>query len=474
MTKATARIPNDPLLELDVLASCLARPDMILTLGVSEEDFAFDSHRLVWRVMQDLQEVGEPVDLVRIRSRLLDSDNLKQVGGEEFLAKIRATPPLKALPVERLKQLTKYRSIRAAAELVASAVTSKDPAMVSAAIDGVQEAAGESLSPARPKNARELSEAWMTSLEQDPSVGRVSPGIAPLKRVLGWLDVGSLTIIGAPPNVGKSTVCLEMLLGAILDGEKAGYLSFEDPESIVVQRIISILSGLSPKRVRKFRPGDPDGVLIDKAMKVMHALHDRLQVSDCSGMNEAEALEQMTLMAKNGARLIIADYLGVVQCSVKKQDRRNEIAYILTRFKTRAKRLGCALVFASQLSRPKDNDPSKKPTLHSFREAGEIEQMAEYAVLMWRKVQDDFAPVYCELAKSKTGNLGYSWTMQRETEAIDEYGNVIPNVPGSGRLVEVTHDDEPVFDDEGNRIWVRPVMPDPTGNNRWRVEESSR
>jgi hypothetical protein len=86
---------------------------------------------------------------------------------------------------------------------------------------------------------------------------------------------------------------------------------------------------------------------------------------------------------------------------------------------------------------------------------------------MWRKVEDDFAPVYCKLAKSKTGGNGYAWTMQRESETPS--GNA-----GTGRLVEVAHDDDPVYDDQGNRLEIRRVMPDRTHQNRWSPEKSAR
>src|SRR5690606_19456920 len=169
--KSPARLPCDLMLELDVLASCLARPDMVLTIGLSEDDFAHDGHRLVWRAMQDLLEIGESVDLVRIRSRLIDADSLKQVGGEEFLAKVRATPPAKSLPVERLRRMAKMRAMRAMAEAVANAAAGNDPDMASVALEGAQALSGEATRTKRPKTARELGQEWLESQDKDPNEG---------------------------------------------------------------------------------------------------------------------------------------------------------------------------------------------------------------------------------------------------------------------------------------------------------------
>lgn len=467
-----ARLPNDLHLEHDVISSCLLKPETVLSLGVGEEDFATDAHRLVWRALVSLVEAAEPVDLVRVRTRLLDWDSLENVGGEAFLGTLRRSVPAKTLPVDRLHRMRRLRALRAQAEAVASAAAGNDPDLASAALEATHALDTDTVG-RRPKSARQLAEEWYQSLSRDPNEGTVSPGLPALKRVIGRLDCGSMTLIGADVNVGKSTIALEMLMLALHDGERVGCLSMEDPERIVTERIMAMMGGMSAKRVRRFRPGDHGEEKINRAMEAMHAVDDRLMVANCIGMNERETLEQMTMMAKSGCRLIVLDYIGVVGCSVRQQDRRNEIRWIATRFKARAVHTKTALVVVSQFQRPKEGDSARKPTKHSFRESGDLEAMAEYAIVMWRKVEDDFAPVYCELAKSKTGGVGYGWTMQRETVSTRHDANGNP-LPGTGRLVEVKHDDEMVCDDDGREVFVRPAMRDATGANRWTVDKTGR
>ncbi len=463
-----SRQPCDLHLERDLIASCLVRPESILTVGVAEEDFALDAHRLIWREMCVLVELGEPVDLVRVRSRLIDSDSLAAVGGEAFLATFRQVAPSKTLPIDRLRKLTRLRALRAQAEAVAAAAAGNDPDMASVALEATHALAEDQCDKPRPKTAKQLAEEWYQALGRDPNEGTVSAGLDALKRCVGRLDEGSMTLVGADVNVGKSSLALEMLIGAVLDGDPAGYLSMEDPERIVTQRIMSSLGGVSPKALRKYKPGADCEKQVHHAMEIMYALDARFMVSNCIGMNEREALDQMTMMAKAGAKLIVLDYVGVVNSSVKQQDRRNEIRWIATRFKARATFTKTALVVVSQFQRPKEGDSGRKPNKHSFRESGDLEAMAEYAIVMWRKVEDDYAPVYCELAKSKTGNVGYGWTMQRELCAAD--GGL-----GSGRMVEVAHvDDGKCYDFDGNEVKVRSVMADPTSQNRWSVSESAR
>lgn len=458
-----ARLPNDLALERDTLGACLARPERILEIGLSGDDFALDAHRLTWGAMVELAESNAAVNLVTVRAKLLDADNLAAVGGEKFLEKLRQVVPAKALPIDRLKKMARLRKLRAQAEAVAAAAAGFDPDLAAAELEATLAYASDDVVRG-PKNARQLAEEWLAALDRDPDEGTVSPGLSALKRRIGRLDAGSMTLIGADVNVGKSTLSLEMMVRAMFDGESVGMLSMEDPERIVTGRVMSLFGGVSPKAIRKFRPGGPFQHEISKATELMFKLGDRLMVSNCIGMNEREVLDEMTAMAKRGARLIVLDYIGVVGSSQKHQNRVNEIREIATRLKARAARLGVALVMVSQFSRPKENDPSKKPNKHSFRESGDLEAMAEYAIVMWRTVEDDFAPVYCELAKSKTGGVGHSWVMQRECTTED-------GRPGSGRLIEVAFEGDVILDDDGNPVKVRTVIPDPSGQDRWNTRK---
>lgn len=106
----------------------------------------------------------------------------------------------------------------------------------------------------------------------------------------------------------------------------------------------------------------------------------------------------------------------------------------MTRLKAHAARLGVALVIVSQLSRPKDKGEGYEPNKHDLKESGDLENGAEYVVLLWRSKDHDFAPVHLKLAKSKNGGIGNVWFMQREMYVEDAHGN---RAPGSARMREV-------------------------------------
>lgn len=464
---ASARKPNDVALERDVIALCLLRPELIQEMALGEEDFAMDAHRMVWAAMCAISDDGEPVNHVSVRSRLIDRDELEAVGGEGMLAAFRGALPARTLPVARLRRMTKLRALKATALQLAEAAESCDMDAASA----VLEAAGsmsEDTTGNVPQSLLELAEDWWAAAQAADQNQTISPGIEPIKRIIGRLDPGSVTLVGADTSCCKSTLSMEMGLGAVLDGERFGYCSAEDPPRIVTERVMSAIGNIPAPVIREFRPGDGNDAQIAHVLEVMRHVNDRVLVSNCIGMNEREVLEQMTVMAKRGVRLCVVDYIGVISSSIRQQDRRNEIRWIFTRLKARALRLNMALVVVSQFQRPKEGDSGRKPTKHSFRESGDLEAMAEYAIVGWRKAEDDYAPIYWEMAKSKTGGTGKGWTMQREYQTRD--GKM-----GSGRLVEVAHGDDYVTDRKGQRVYdLREVLPDPSGMDRWNPYQTAR
>jgi len=292
------------------------------------------------------------------------------------------------------------------------------------------------------RNGAEALERWLEEVMRRAREPGISLGLPRLKEAVGNIPPGNVLVIGGGTNVGKSSVVLEMLLAAARDGTTCGLVSMEDPEFTTITRLVSTLSGVTPRALL-------DGYGLERAtaalVEARELLRTRLLSAECIGMNEADVCARMTVMAQQGARLIVVDYIGEVGVSAPQQDRRNEIRWIMKRLKTHALRLGVALVVVSQLHRPKDGDTKKEPNKHSLKEAGDLENSADYIVLLWREEEDDYAPVNLKLAKSKTGSVGATWQMQRELYVEDARGD---RVPGSARLREVVRERRSIADRE--------------------------
>lgn len=244
---------------------------------------------------------------------------------------------------------------------------------------------------------------------------------------------GSCLVLGAGTNVGKSALAAEIMLAAAKDHTPTGIISMEDPEFITVSRLVATFAGTSPQTL--MRGAEPERRRQGCLELIEYG--ESIFLSECLGGTEQHVMARMSVMAHRGARIVIVDYIGEIEASVHQQDRRNEVRWVMKRLKAHAERLGIALIVCSQLSRPKDHEPSREPTKYDLKEAGDLENAAEYIVLMWRLQEHDFAPVHLKLAKSKMGGNGRRWLMQREVDREDDAGR---RVQGSARLREVVGD----------------------------------
>jgi hypothetical protein len=335
---------------------------------------------------------------------------------------------------ERLKRHRRLRGLREALMRAQAGLEAGEPERAYALIEEAGHEARSRLAQAvSVKSAPEFIADWLEQVEKNAAEGGASLGLPELKTIIGPISPGSVMVLGANTNVGKSAFAAEVMLHAADDGSPTGLIAMEDPQLITVARLVSPFAGVSPKLlVRGLEPERRHKGALEIA-----EYGERIFLSECIGGTEQHVCARMSVMAQRGAKLVIIDYIGEVHASIHQQDRRNEVRWVMSRLKQHAMRIGVALIVCSQLSRPKDHDPAREPTKHDLKEAGDLENSAEYIVMMWREKEHDFAPVNLKLAKSKMGGNGHAWTMQREVDVEAPDGR---RLPGSGRFREVVKD----------------------------------
>ena len=334
---------------------------------------------------------------------------------------------------ERLKRHRDLRNLREALLRAVVRLEAGEPDRAHAVLEDARQEAHRRLAEAvSVESAPEFVHGWLEQVESATDEG-ISVGLPRLKSVIGNMVPGSVLVVGAGTNVGKSAFAAEVMLHAAKDGTPAGLISLEDPKLITVSRLVSAFAGVSPQTL--MRGKEPERRHHGCLALVEYG--ESIFLSECLSGNEQHVAARMSVMAQRGAKLVIVDYIGEVQASAPQQDRRNEVRWVMSRLKAHAARIGVALIVCSQLSRPKDHDPAREPTKHDLKEAGDLENSAEYIVLMWREQEHDFAPVNLKLAKGKMGGNGAKWLMQRELEREGPRGE---RLPGSARLREVVRD----------------------------------
>jgi replicative DNA helicase len=379
--------------------------------GVVPEDFAGENCRIIVAAAREAWELGDSGLDGTVRS-LQRAKKLETVGGRDGLHSKLASGG--APDANRLRLLSRSRKVQ---ELAMHAMRFAGEADLAKAMERMQEAlsVGLTSSTVKVKTGKEIVETLLQAVgdEARGNAARVYPGVRAIQDAIGNLPIGSCTVIGADSGVGKSSLALEMVIGLSEAGGTAGLISVEDPEVVTGSRLLGSLCGVPPQIIQTGAFGDAQAASIATGVGKVSAIGPRLLFADCTGETDIDVRAAMAQMAARGCKLCVVDYLTEIECSKKQQDRRNEIRWVAKQLKAHARRLGMALVLVSQIARPESKNPNAEPTKHHLKESGDVTNMAEVILMMWRSKESDAADIMVKVVKVKWGGIGKFWKMRR-------------------------------------------------------------
>ena len=109
-------------------------------------------------------------------------------------------------------------------------------------------------------------------------------------------------------------------------------------------------------------------------------------VDDTPGISVLELrAKARRLKAQHDIKLIILDYLQLMQGGKRSESRQQEISDISRSLKALAKELDVPLIAVSQLSRAVESRADHRPQLSDLRESGALEQDADVVLLLLRE-----------------------------------------------------------------------------------------
>lgn len=395
-----------------------------LALGLVEDHFTKGSHIAVLQASVRLYAAGEPVTLGSVALELQRAGIDGLVGKEPGLLELRRGIPGKVLDPARLRKLA---SLRAVKDRLAEAAVLAGQEDLPGALAKVDEAMQFGKGSSTVIGLRELVEC---ALEQSGADARarsriIYPGSDSLEQAIGGFREGGMYVLGALSNVGKSFLCQSWMMRCCSRGLTVGWVSLEDPQLTTGSRALGMLSALEPRAIELgdvFRSAQ--GVAaVGKGHALATEWDRRFLYTDLTGQTEIDVCAAMSVMAAQGARVVVVDYVGVITASKEQENRRNDVRWIAIRLKAHAKRLGIALLLISQLTMPRDDDGvAKEPSKYALRESGDLTNAAEAIILAWREEESDDAPVNVKVAKSKSGGVGKCWTVKRNesTQVFDD------------------------------------------------------
>jgi len=232
----------------------------------------------------------------------------------------------------------------------------------------------------RPKTAIETGEDFLSVIDNlgDRSI---KTWIADLDKVTGGMERQTLTVLGARPSMGKTTLALQIARSNAASGKRVLFFSLEMSANQLWAKMACGALGI---RWRDVRDGRVSPIVIsqikDKDRELMQVYVANLLIED--GQSDSQSIWYQA--ARERPDLILIDHLRLVSDHEESEVRR--LGTITNQVKQIAKKFDCAAPLLCQLNRKTEgrNDDEKRPQLADLRESGHIEENADNVWMIYR------------------------------------------------------------------------------------------
>lgn len=319
---------------------------------------------------------------------------------EDWLGSVRSR-------VEQLRHLARIRATRAHLQRGLAAI---EDGNLDDALGHAATCATEGRSEARKSDGTTLAEAaWRavqhveiaTTTAEAPTMA-LAFGYHVLNDAMRMWPRRSMITIGGRTGCGKSTLMLGLALHAAKQyGCRAGIVSLEDPAEVWGARGLSFHADINPQDLLATHVAPPKVAQIERGLKALEGVGVHIEYALNRPVDDV--LRAMrSLVVQKGCDVLFVDYLQAVKIRSGKGDRYDRaVAEAAQDIKAEAQALGVSLALGSQLRRPDGTKAYAEPSVHELKETGDLENMSEAVLLLWKTSDKEDARMLGKIAKVK-------------------------------------------------------------------------
>jgi replicative DNA helicase len=423
LTASNARTPAHDLdAEEAVLGSMLLSDTVVAAVVeiLSPADFYKPSHGHLYTAIVSLFGRGQPVDAITVVDELRVLGLLEAFGDQSALVGLQINTPSIANGRHYAEIVSGHATLRrlqaAAGEITDIALS--NPPDANLALD----AAEEKIHAARSKRVVDpfvsIGEVALSTYDRIDAIDRgedlddrVGTGVVALDAFLGGLYRGALIICGGRPSMGKTSLATSIATHvSLVEKKPVCFFSLEMGEFEIKDRILSQLSGLSPKSIRDATLSPSERVRLDEAIALVQPAP--LFLDRTPGVNVLDVRARSRIAASRHGQLglIVVDYLQLLTSGRYQDNKVADTTEVSRSLKMLGRELNTPVLALSQLSRMLEHRSEKRPVLADLRESGSIEQDADVVLFPYRPAayDDTVDPAESEIivAKHRNGELG--------------------------------------------------------------------
>ncbi len=364
---------------------------MLESSRLTAEDFGGRAEADLFRASVECLKRGAPLELISLEASLAASVAVRNAGGRKFLAEVLLEPAQWGDSAAEHARLILDASLRRRASVALSAALSALANPATLAPEALAEATAtlSGLTNATPGLGTSEGDIFRLAEMLDAAqAGRrelvIPSGITSLDAEIGGLQPGVLTLIGALPGVGKSSLLATIARNVVKSGRRVGFFSLEDERIWLTRRFLALESGVPVFKLATRPLGVLDRDCVHEAMAKVHETLQGLIIDDRPALSPAEVAATAVDMIRNhGAKAIIVDHLGEMRFS--RSERYDlDVADALSVLRDVAKRHNVPVIVASHVKRRQGLDIADPPNLTDFANSSAPERMARVALGLFK------------------------------------------------------------------------------------------
>lgn len=237
-------------------------------------------------------------------------------------------------------------------------------------------------------------------------------GIDAVDKITFGHQLTELTILAGRSSMGKTAYGIDTILKTSED-EVTLYFSMELSKKIVIQRMLSNLSGIPLNKLKTNTLSSDEEKKFEQA--VIDLENRKLFIDDSSLLTPQQCF--LKIKELGNISFVVIDYLQLmVLGDGSSGNLTQDLDKLCQNLRATAKHFNIPILLLSQLSRKPDERPDHEPRLSDLRSSGGIEQTADVVLMLHRPSyyemrevnieSPDNGEAYVLIAKNRNGATG--------------------------------------------------------------------
>jgi len=351
------------------------------------EDFYRPVHQEIFACLAALAVRDEPCDLITLQEELRKHGKLDDCGGTEYLMALAESVPT-AANVKHYAEIVKTASLRrrviaAGTEIIAAAqdteneITAVTDLLTSKALELTDTRAAELI-----PGDEVVNRAWkrLESYEQGKAKRGVSWGLPHLDSLSYGVCDGDFIVIGGRPSHGKSILAAQIATHAVLSEHVPVIYSQEMSAEDFGERILFAKARVNAGMARSGKIESDEWSRLAEAAGRLY--EGKWFIRDFPATEAQIVASAKRAQLQHKADMVIVDYIQLVKCSVRRENRNLELTHICDALQRLSRDTRMSVIACAQLSRASAKRSDKRPILEDLRESGSLEQNADKVILI--------------------------------------------------------------------------------------------